>query len=126
MERAARLSRLSASRSRGALHFLNHGIFVIMPRAALQDHTSNPTRLRSSDGRIWKYSLNVLEKCAESEKPQYSAISVMGRSVCSTSHFARDSCRLRRYRSEEHTSELPSLMRFTYAVLCTTKKIIKS
>src|SRR3546814_11542325 len=68
-----------------------------MPRAALQDHPSNPTRLRSSDGRIWKYSLNVLEKCAESEKPQSSAISVMGRSVCSTSHFARDNCRLRRY-----------------------------
>src|SRR3546814_4571593 len=68
-----------------------------MPRAALQDHPSNPTRLRSSDGRIWKYSLNVLEKCEESEKPQSSAISVMGRSVCSTSHFARDNCRLRRY-----------------------------
>src|SRR3546814_1942231 len=100
-----------------------------MPRAALQDHPSNPTRLRSSDGRIWKYSLNVLEKCAESEKPQSSAISVMGRSVCSTSHFARDNCRLRRYsrtlmpmRSEEHTSELQSLMRNSYAVFCLKKQ----
>src|SRR3546814_20434894 len=94
MERAARLSRLSASRSRGALHFLNHGIFVIMPRAALQDHPSNPHRLRSSDVRIWKYSLNVLETCAESEKPQSSEISVLGCSVVLPSPFARHYCHL--------------------------------
>src|SRR3546814_6899227 len=32
--------------------------------------------------------------------------------------------RFRRYRSEEHTSELPSLMRISYAVFCLKKKTI--
>src|SRR3546814_7118008 len=34
--------------------------------------------------------------------------------------------RLRRPRSEEHTSELQSLMRISYAVFCLKKKITKS
>src|SRR3546814_1774702 len=41
------------------------------------------------------------------------------------SHWARSaraSARLRRSRSEEHTSELQSLMRISYAVFCLKKK----
>src|SRR3546814_9167127 len=35
-----------------------------------------------------------------------------------------DFCRLSSHRSEEHTSELQSLMRISYAVFCLTKKNI--
>src|SRR3546814_9913839 len=34
----------------------------------------------------------------------------------------RDVCHLNRFRSEEHTSELQSLMRISYAVFCLKKK----
>src|SRR3546814_5030050 len=37
------------------------------------------------------------------------------------SNSKRLSCRARSYRSEEHTSELQSLMRISYAVFCLTK-----
>src|SRR3546814_9293393 len=39
---------------------------------------------------------------------------------------AHDLARLRRARSEEHTSELQSLMRSSYAVFCLKKKITQS
>src|SRR3546814_8555756 len=37
-------------------------------------------------------------------------------------HLSRDLCDLRLTRSEEHTSELQSLMRISYAVFCLKKK----
>src|SRR3546814_2945585 len=37
-------------------------------------------------------------------------------------HHRRRQARLRRHRSEEHTSELQSLMRISYAVFCLKKK----
>src|SRR3546814_2741588 len=55
---------------------------------------------------------------------------LLGRSVevraelCESRHFAiLREFQLDRARSEEHTSELPSLMRISYAVFCLKKKI---
>src|SRR3546814_2061253 len=46
------------------------------------------------------------------------------RSVAATRHKASLFCPIRR--SEEHTSELQSLMRISYAVFCLTKKKLES
>src|SRR3546814_6700749 len=59
-----------------------------------------------------------LRRVAEREaEPAVSAGRSVARLVC------RDLHRRRLARSEEHTSELQSLMRITYAVLCLKKKI---
>src|SRR3546814_2354118 len=54
----------------------------------------------------------------------------LGATVCSRTRPRCDACPLasncyaRRVRSEEHTSELQSLMRISYAVFCLTQKTI--
>src|SRR3546814_4666224 len=50
-----------------------------------------------------------------------SRLSTKWRSPCSANSCAR--CSKRPTRSEEHTSELQSLMRISYAVFCLKKKI---
>src|SRR3546814_3867422 len=50
---------------------------------------------------------------------------VVGKGVALPRQDALDAARLRR-RSEEHTSELQSLMRISYAVFCLKKKKIKN
>src|SRR3546814_2329572 len=42
---------------------------------------------------------------------------------CDSMNFVLDAAHADRYRSEEHTSELQSLMRISYAVFCLKKKI---
>src|SRR3546814_446098 len=54
---------------------------------------------------------------ASIEKPDQT--SVMGNEIVK---LTRDTRRFIRYRSEEHTSELQSLMRISYAVFCLKKK----
>src|SRR3546814_5705704 len=47
---------------------------------------------------------------------------LLARSLAGTAFAASMAARLRRRRSEEHTSELQSLMRISYAVFCLKKK----
>src|SRR3546814_7354642 len=55
------------------------------------------------------------------ECPDESAIQLYGKRVGSTI-AANEICRVEMARSEEHTSELQSLMRRSYAVFCLKKK----
>src|SRR3546814_8578716 len=57
----------------------------------------------------WNYV--ILDNCSTDETPEIAA-----------AYAAKDS-RIRVLRSEEHTSELQSLMRISYAVFCLKKKI---
>src|SRR3546814_4111225 len=54
-------------------------------------------------------------------KPNYISSSFCY--FCASSPGLRGYCQLRTRRSEEHTSELQSLMRISYAVFCLKKKI---
>src|SRR3546814_1405685 len=58
-------------------------------------------------------------------RPGRAEIRHLRRRLRPTAHdrrSARNHCLLRRARSEEHTSELQSLMRISYAVFCLQKK----
>src|SRR3546814_3419916 len=55
--------------------------------------------------------------------PAASAVTIEAMRMCGLLVPAPSSSRLNRCRSEEHTSELQSLMRISYAVLCLTEKI---
>src|SRR3546814_1785176 len=65
---------------------------------------------------------------ARDQRHRYELSSISGRQDCSRiCSFRPDPCGpgpglSRRYRSEEHTSELQSLMRISYAVFCLKKK----
>src|SRR3546814_1970469 len=86
--------------------------------------------LRSSIRSASRFS----ERCRRSRKcsvsacgPESGILPTLGAEVCGgcvlsdpRSGYARNS------RSEEHTSELQSLMRISYAVLCLKKKIIRT
>src|SRR3546814_3913897 len=55
-------------------------------------------------------------------RPAIERAAVKARAHGETRSFARDERRDRQARSEEHTSELQSLMRISYAVFCLKKK----
>src|SRR3546814_4801145 len=55
--------------------------------------------------------------------PGLRTVTASGRSGCRATRSTR---RLRHWRSEEHTSELQSLMRISYAVFCLKKKSVSS
>src|SRR3546814_7075808 len=62
------------------------------------------------------------ERCDMSNKLQQGTTSAGVFSVCPDRRFALSEGMDRGYRSEEHTSELQSLMRISYAVFCLKKK----
>src|SRR3546814_7827736 len=63
-------------------------------------------------------------KLAISSAPQEQLVQTLGRFAFPTS-CGLTLCKGYRFRSEEHTSELQSLMRISYAVFCLQKKIIQ-
>src|SRR3546814_3985804 len=76
-------------------------------------------------GLAWRGLAGELPACQRREKVQMRAISVerrdvtQGRAACALKLLG---VTLRDLRSEEHTSELQSLMRISYAVFCLKKK----
>src|SRR3546814_1918688 len=79
-----------------------------LPRARLSHPAAEPSRLFLSAGRACCGSHR-----AAAGRPQHS----------STRATTREDRRMKDMRSEEHTSELQSLMRISYAVFCLKKKI---
>src|SRR3546814_5242061 len=97
------------------------------PRSTRTD-TLFPTR-RSSD--LYKFIQMVISRGDESRTAHREIVDltnmVFGRTVMTTeiktsAEFDNSSARQQNVRSEEHTSELQSLMRISYAVLCLKKK----
>src|SRR3546814_4062355 len=62
---------------------------------------------------------------AAAPRSRISTVSLANWSVAKHSCRHRSSCALRLFRSEEHTSELQSLMSISYAVFCLKKKKVK-
>src|SRR3546814_1348840 len=89
-----RLGRVQRTRRRGGFHI---GIRVGVPRRSATLHERTPARERLTDALVGG--------------AQRRALGVDGRIRLVGAH-----------RSEEHTSELPSLMRISYAVFCLTTK----
>src|SRR3546814_5940143 len=88
-----------------------------VPRRAIScpaNSSDAQERVRKAAGVTPRRSLKTRMKWDESQKPVSVATSVTERPEC----FSRYSA----YRSEEHTSELQSLMRTSYAVVCLNNK----
>src|SRR3546814_10544580 len=86
---------------------------------------SDTIRLSQKGG----FALNVTIHCKS--HPNVTDFALGSYRICPRQHHGPGSgypdwppqeCRLRNYRSEEHTSELQSLMRISYAVFCLKKK----
>src|SRR3546814_5580867 len=84
---------------------------VVAPREAMP---AQPRHVIAWTHGTW----GVAEKCAPSISPDFFTATPMVEAMIARGYVvvAPD------YRSEEHTSELQSLMRISYAVFCLTKK----
>src|SRR3546814_10893199 len=67
-------------------------------------------------------SLNAGDHCAIAQASHGSAPDLAGRRVANPAALVLSAAMLLGWRSEEHTSELQSLMRISYAVFCLKKK----
>src|SRR3546814_7201648 len=83
------------------------------------------TLFRSIEGQglacaAWRYTTNaavIIDKLHQNPSGQHPFRAISDRHIPSSSALPRH------FRSEEHTSELQSLMRISYAVFCLKKKI---
>src|SRR3546814_4807576 len=96
------------------LHVLTHSFPTL--RSSDLRHAAQLRSIRKRDGVVPVSLRKLSVKWLWLAKPTEIAISAIDCSAPSNSSFAR------RMRSEEHTSELQSLMRISYAVFCLTKK----
>src|SRR3546814_3861360 len=71
--------------------------------------------LRARARQLWKSELEYAAMLPQPAAPD-------NHTDCHTSRSEHDRARLPPLRSEEHTSELQSLMRISYAVFCLKKK----
>src|SRR3546814_8156138 len=85
-------------------------------------HSFNISLLRP-DAKVSRDSIEVRWRAATSpaDRPLYSGTPALLSPSTKTSQWA-NLARCRRTKSEEHTSELQSLMRISYAVFCLKKK----
>src|SRR3546814_7727181 len=111
----------------------------MMPRPQISTPTDtlfpDTTRFRS-DAAQGKIAVHIHDRCKEGNDMQPRNCTTIGRSVCQDQSALRRSLLIgtalallwsgpalaRNARSEEHTSELQSLMRITYAVFCLNTK----
>src|SRR3546814_6768936 len=87
-----------------------------MPRTTLNGSLNGDSRLSYTGSRLW-YALNVLEQMRADRLDCPVLLFVPKRIAYPTEHTTAICSR-----SEEHTSELQSLMRISYAVFCLKKK----
>src|SRR3546814_10826930 len=94
---------------------------VILENAATRFLLQGSTYDRAVDNKILDYSGFVLDllKSVRNSKPNYSEVFIDSPLGLGIARLVVDPFS---YRSEEHTSELQSLMRIPYAVFCLKKK----
>src|SRR3546814_6532693 len=105
-------------------------VLIIEIGLEMQFHSGLPYRLRTSRMPFWFRIAAILDSATSSAKPE--SLKTTRVSTAGASSFRHATIPLARVstvsldRSEEHTSELPSLMRISYAVFCLKKKKHKS
>src|SRR3546814_4703554 len=80
---------------------------------------------RGADGRVLRDAARPGVQRDGAARPQFGALDDRGRALFAIREPRPRDLRAaaRRYRSEEHTSELQSLLRLSYAVFCLKKNI---
>src|SRR3546814_4283952 len=96
-------------------------VLIIEIGLEMQFHSGLPYRLRTSRMPFWFRIAAILDLATSSAKPE--SLKTTRVSTAGASSFRHATIPLAR-RSEEHTSELQSLMRNSYAVFCLKKKNI--
>src|SRR3546814_9885786 len=109
----------------GALGCLNSTLLIRHDRIhflkfqeAAKEHVGSQARKRHHN-ELWKSRLEALVVCTKWQEG-HANVGNDRHKACCTGHSAN-----RMERSEEHPSELQSLMRISYAVFCLNKKTIK-
>src|SRR3546814_3170373 len=94
--------------------------------AFYENYQKRPKGDRAADSLAYLgEALIQLKKPADACKVYAELEQVYGASLSNGLRGLMDKGRTRAKRSEEHTSEIPSLMRISYAVFCFTKQIHK-
>src|SRR3546814_2802407 len=88
-----------------------------MPPAQLRETTMDPQRRQMIQVRLPAATAADEDAAAEAKVTAQLVEQLMGRKAENRYRFIQEN------RSEEHTSELQSIMRNSYAVFCLTKKI---
>src|SRR3546814_1094693 len=90
-----------------------------------RSHTRSPSRLLRNGSSLSHSGHGGTTICREPAAARASSTATVLELPCAPSPVNNSGCSSNSHRSEEHTSELQSLMRITYAVFCLKKKNTK-